>query len=76
MSYCEPLSENEPALMKRQIAQEGQIDARGAGEVVVDRVGVLIHLIGELQQGQRHIGGDRHVELGLAEGGHDERRGR
>ena len=31
--------------MKRQVAQEGQIDARRAGEVIVDGVGVLIKLV-------------------------------
>ena len=55
--------------MERQIAQEGQIDTRGTGEVVIDRFGVLIHFVREPHEGERHIGSDRQVELGLAEGG-------
>src|ERR1700730_4846288 len=55
--------------MKWQVAQEGQVDARGAAHVVVDRVSVLIHGIGEFEQSERHVRLDRHIKLGLAEGG-------
>jgi len=56
--------------MKRQASQKRQIDAGLAREVVVDRIGMLIGLIGEFKQCQGEIGGDRHVELGVAECGH------
>ena len=57
-------------LMKRQIVHEGQVETRRTGHLVVDRVRVLI---GELEHGQRHVGGDRHVELALAVRRHHER---
>src|ERR1700676_1417037 len=58
-------------LMKRQVAQEGQVDVRGAADPLIDRVGLLLHLIGEFEQGERHVGFDGHVKLGLSEGGND-----
>ena len=58
--------------MKRQISQKGQIDAGRAGEVIVNRVRVLIGPVGKFEQGQGEIGGDRHVEFGFTESGnHD-----
>ena len=53
--------------MKRQLMHEGQIEAGRAADVVVDRIGVLIHLVGELEQRERHVGSDGHVELRIAE---------
>jgi hypothetical protein len=59
-------------LMKRQISQKRQIDADCAGEVIVNRVRVLIGPVGEFEQRQRKIGGNGQVEFGLTEGGnHD-----
>src|ERR1700722_20434101 len=70
MSYSIP-ERQRSRLMKRQVAQERQVDVRGAADVVIDRVGLLIQLIGEFEQGERHVGFDGHVKFGLPEGGND-----
>jgi hypothetical protein len=57
--------------MERQIAQERQVDAGRAGKCVVDRVAMLIRLVGQYAQRQGEVGGDGHVEFRFAEGGND-----
>ena len=58
--------------MKREVSQKRQVDAGCAGEVIVNRVRVLIGLAGKLAQGQGEIGGDGHVEFGFTKrGNHD-----
>ena len=53
------------ALAKRQISQEWQIKAGRAGELIVDGVRMLIGAVGQLEQGQGEIGGNREVEFGF-----------
>jgi len=60
------------ALMEWQLVQEGQIDACLTRKVVVDGVRVLIRFVGQLQQRQRQVRSDCHVEFGCAEGGNDD----
>jgi len=54
--------------MKRQVSQKRQIDAGCAGELVVNGVRVLIGPVGEFEQGQGQIGGNRQVEFGFTQG--------
>ena len=59
-------------LMKRQISQKRQVDAGCAGEVIVNRVRMLIGSVGEFEQRQSKIGGNGQIEFGFTEGGnHD-----
>src|SRR6202167_2418627 len=66
------LQRERACLMKWQVTQEGQIDAGRPGEVIVDRIRMLIHFVGQLQKRQSHIGLDGHVEIGFAVRGNDQ----
>ena len=55
-------------LAEWKIAQEGQIDAGRPGEIVVNRVRVLVELVGEHQPRQRNICRNGDVDFGFAKG--------
>jgi hypothetical protein len=56
------------ALMERQVAQEGQIDAGRTRKVIVNRVGMLIGLVVQFEERQGEVRRDGHVEIGFAHG--------